>query len=163
MIYRRQLKPETSQSLNAAIKSGGPNDTGRTIDILARTIWGEARGESLHGKEAVANVILNRVRKAKTSGRFWWGNTIEEVCLKSYQFSCWNENDVNYRKLLAVDHEDPNFAVCLRIARRAVNGLIEDRTGVADHYHAIGINPKWTEGLVPTTEIGNHIFYHLED
>lgn len=158
MIYRKQLRPENP----AIVRLNDLSETARITDTLARTIWGEARGESLDGKEAVANVILNRAKKAKQLGRFWWGNDIEEVCLKPYQFSCWNENDINYRKLLAVDSDDPNFAICQRIARRAVNGLLTDNTNGADHYHAIGINPSWTEGRVPVAEIGHHIFYCLE-
>lgn len=48
----------------------------RDTDILARTIYGEARGESISGQEAIASVILNRVAFAKRRGRYWWGNTI---------------------------------------------------------------------------------------
>ena len=39
------------------------------IDTLARTIWGEARGEGSAGMQAVANVVMNR---AAIGG--WWGN-----------------------------------------------------------------------------------------
>lgn len=46
----------------------------KETDILARTIYGEARGESISGMEAVASVVLNRVAFAKRRGRFWWGN-----------------------------------------------------------------------------------------
>lgn len=159
MIYRKQLRPENP----VIARLGNLSDTARTTDILARTIWGEARGETLAGKEAVANVILNRAKKAQLSGHYWWGDTIEEVCLKPYQFSCWNENDVNYRRVIAVDASDPNFAICQRIARRAVNGLLEDNVFGADHYHAIGIHPAWAEGRVPVAEIGGHIFYCLEN
>lgn len=158
MIYRKQLKPETP----LAARLNNLSDVARTADILARTVWGEARGESLAGKEAVANVILNRFKTSQRQGHFWWGDTIEEVCLKPYQFSCWNENDVNYRRVIAVDGDDPNFAICQRIARRAVNGLLEDNTFGADHYHAVGINPSWTESRTPVAEIGRHIFYRLE-
>ena len=52
----------------------------KETDILARTIYGEARGESISGMEAVASVVLNRVAFAKRRGRFWWGNSIAEVC-----------------------------------------------------------------------------------
>ena len=159
MIYRKQLRPEAPTTL----KSGNLGDAARTADILARTLWGEARGESLAGKEAVASVILNRFKKAQgAGGRYWWGGTIEDVCLKPYQFSCWNENDINYRKLIAVDANDPNFAVCQRIARRAVNGLLDDNTNGADHYHALGIHPNWTDSRAPVAEIGRHVFYCLE-
>ena len=45
----------------------------KETDILARTIYGEARGESISGMEAVASVVLNRVAFAKRRGCFWWG------------------------------------------------------------------------------------------
>ena len=49
-----------------------------TTDIFAKTIFGEARGETLAGQEAVASVILNRVKKSQQKGHCWWGNTIVE-------------------------------------------------------------------------------------
>jgi len=45
------------------------NDQQEDIDILARTIYGEARGEPVRCKEAVAAVILNRVRRARHTKR----------------------------------------------------------------------------------------------
>lgn len=64
--------------------------TAGDIDILARTIYGEARGEPWEGKIAVAWVVRNRAERGG-----WWGDTIREVCLKPWQFSCWNETDPN--------------------------------------------------------------------
>ena len=78
MIFRRILKPEAPQTPMPNILS--PQT--QAIDILARTLWGEARGETLSGKEAVACVILNRLKKTNAKGLFWWGNTLEEICLK---------------------------------------------------------------------------------
>ncbi|PWK42197.1 hypothetical protein C7534_1054 [Pseudomonas sp. OV226] len=49
-------------------------------DILARTLWGEARGESLAGQIAVAWTIRNRVFDGKTKS--WWGEGYASVCLK---------------------------------------------------------------------------------
>lgn len=40
------------------------------VDVLARTIYGEARGESISGMEAVAFVVLNRVAFSKRRGRY---------------------------------------------------------------------------------------------
>lgn len=134
------------------------------IDTLARTIWGEARGETLLGMEAVAAVVLNRVAVAqRRGGRFWWGRDIQSVCRRPLQFSCWNPNDPNRDKLLRVTSQDRIFAMCTRIARRAVAGLLADPTSGADHYHAVGISPNWTHGKFPTVQIGNHIFYKLEE
>lgn len=132
------------------------------VETLARTLWGEARGEGTIGMQAVACVILNRVRLAEEKQGFWWGNNIFQVCQKPYQFSCWNKSDPNFRKLLKVSIDNPYYATALRIARRAVFARIEDITKGADHYHAAGITPFWTKNERPVAVIGNHIFYRLE-
>ncbi len=132
----------------------------RSVDILARTIYGEARGESLKGKEAIANVILNRIKKASLNRNFWWGHTIEQVCLKPYQFSCWNKNDVNYRIITNISPSDAIFQTCQRVARRAICGLLEDNTQNATHYHSETVSPKWALGKAPCVSIGSHLFYN---
>lgn len=132
------------------------------VDVLARTIWGEARAEPQAGMEAVAAVVLNRVAITHAKGGgYWWGNDIISVCQKPYQFSCWNRSDPNYRKLIAVTPDNIHFATCLRIARRAVAGVLTDNTGGATHYHADYVSPYWAQGQRPTTTIGRHIFYRL--
>ena len=128
-------------------------------EILARTLYGEARGEELAGIEAVACVILNRVAFAKLRGRYWWGNDIKSVCLKSGQFSCWNQADPNRKKLLAVNPRDRAYRLCKRIANRAVTGDLPDATEGATHYHTHAVDPYWARGHVPVAEIGNHLFY----
>lgn len=162
MFFRRQLKPETiPQSLVSLADQ--PGNKIKTIDILARTIWGEARGETLTGKEAVANVILNRFKLSQRRGKMWWGNSVEEICLKPYQFSCWNKTDPNYSKVTTVDETDPQFSICQRIATRAMNGVLPDHTFGSDHYHAATILPSWAESRVSQVTIGHHIFYTLEN
>ena len=131
------------------------------IDVMARTLWGEARGEGTAGMQAVAAVILNRVEIAEARAGYWWGNNIIQVCQKPYQFSCWNRADPNFRKLQAVEDSDLYFASALRIARRAVAGVLDDPTDGATHYHAAGITPYWAKGEKPAAVIGNHIFYRL--
>ena len=125
------------------------------IDTLARTLWGEARGETKAGKEAIASVILNRLKKP---GRF--GGTIEDVCRKPFQFSCWNDNDPNLPKLKKVNLNDSNFAECVSIAKVAVNGLLDDSTVGADHYHTTGVSPNWSQGKTPCVKIGTHLFFN---
>jgi len=151
-LFTKDTKPISAEDFNKALE----------IDVLARTIWGEARGEGSAGMQAVACVILNRVQIAKIKGRYWWGNTIVEVCQKPYQFSCWNKDDPNYRKLLSVDDKDLHFATALRVARRALYGVLDDPTGKATHYHAAGISPHWAQNEKPVAVIGKHIFYQLE-
>lgn len=132
------------------------------IDVLARTLWGEARGEGPGGMQAVANVILNRLKIAKSRGRFWWGNDIIGICQKPYQFSCWNKSDPNFHKVQTIDRDDAVFVTALRIAARSLLDVPVDATNGATHYHAIGITPKWTIGITPTATIGHHIFYRFD-
>lgn len=131
------------------------------VDVLARTLWGEARGEGTAGMQAVANVVQNRVKVAESKGEdgFWWGNNIIQVCQKPYQFSCWNRSDPNFQKLQALDESDLYFATAVRLARRALAGALDDITQGATHYHAAGIDPYWTRGEKPVSVIGRHIFY----
>lgn len=132
------------------------------IDILARTLWGEARGEGSEGMKAVACVILNRVKIAKDKNGYWWGSNIIQVCQKPYQFSAWNRADPNFRKLQDVDEKDLYFATARRIAARAAHGLLtEDITGGATHYHHKDITPYWARGETPSARIGRHVFYKL--
>ncbi len=132
----------------------------RDIDRLARTIYGEARGELVRGKEAVAAVIMNRVRRARQRGGYWWGVNVVGVCVKPWQFSCWNEGDPNRRKIETVTDANQTFQTCIRIARRALAGTLPDPTDGATHYHARGITPPWAQKRVPVAEIGNHCFYN---
>ncbi|MEZ5815000.1 MAG: cell wall hydrolase [Alphaproteobacteria bacterium] len=134
------------------------------IDVLARTLWGEARGEGSAGLEAVAAVVLNRVKVAQNhGGKYWWGANIIQVCQKPYQFSCWNRSDPSFQKLQAVDDKNLYFASALRVARRACLGAFKDPTGGATHYHADYVDPYWAKGEKPTAVIGRHIFYKLAE
>lgn len=132
------------------------------LDVLARTIWGEARGEGAEGMQAVACVVLNREAVARARGGYWWGGDVIRICQKPYQFSCWNRADPNFQKLMSVTPErDLYFATALRIAHRALAGVLPDNTGGATHYHAYGILPRWAEEAEPVTTIGHHVFYRL--
>lgn len=127
------------------------------IDVLARTLWGEARGEQQpNGMEAVASVILNRVRARR------FPNNIRDVIFQRSQFSAWNQSDPNRPRMLRVNDRDPQFRQALEIAQRATAGKLVDRTGGADHYHANWIaTPSWARGRTPTARIGRHVFYRL--
>ena len=134
----------------------------QAVDVLARTLWGEARGEGQEGMEAVACVILNRVQIAQEKGRYWWGNTVIEVCQKPYQFSCWNSNDPNRDKVLNISDKDIHFVSAKRIAARAIIGSLQDQTMGATHYHEKSIMPYWVRGQKPLVTIGRHVFYRIE-
>ncbi|SHH62836.1 cell wall hydrolase [Massilia sp. CF038] len=124
---------------------------------LARTLWGEARGEGRAGMEAVANVVLNRVRR-----QTWWGRTPSQVCCKPNQFSCWNSTDPNREKMLRADASDPAYALALVVAQAALANALADNTAGATHYHAGTLHPlpKWARGHVRCAQVGRHLFYN---
>lgn len=135
------------------------------IEVMAKTIYGEARGEGAEGMEAVACVIINRykVQKWFTGYRIEYGVKIPgiaETCRKPRQFSCWNEKDANFRLLQKVDEKDEVFASCLNLAARAIAGRLEDFTNNATYYHTKTIRPKWTMHKSPCYRVGSHLFYN---
>ena len=127
--------------------------------LLAMLIWGEARGESSLGKLAVANVVRNRVLAARRG----YGLGFREVCLKPWQFSCFNANDPNRAKMLA-PKRDEVWVDCFSVAADVYEQRAHDNTERATHYHVAGMTklPKWAELFTPTVLIGRHQFYRAE-
>ena len=135
--------------------------------IMALTIWGEARGEGFQGRCAVGHVILNRVRKGG-----WWGNTVEEVCLKPWQFSCWNKGDPNREAMEKLPVSDPLYLQCLGISIMLMSGL-ENGFRSSDfkpdfpkniyHYCTHGAAkrnpPSWAKDRMHDFSIGGHRFF----
>lgn len=135
----------------------------RDVEALARTIWGEARNQGEDGMEAVACVVLNRLKVSQALGGFWWGDTIADICQKQWQFSCWNKSDPNREKLLKVTPEDRHYAIALAIANDAILGALKDKTGNATHYCVKGLKPRWADKEKPTATIRSHIFYRPKE
>lgn len=121
---------------------------------LAKTLWGEARGEGKKGMQAVANVVMNRVQKGG-----WYGASVKDVVLKPYQFSCWNNTDVNRAQLDNLTVDDLIKSGAWDISEKAINNELLDITGGAINYHAKSVSPSWAKSMTKTVQIGNHIFY----
>ncbi|MHC8321113.1 cell wall hydrolase [Pseudomonas sp. GB2N2] len=129
-------------------------------DILARTLWGEARGESLTGQIAVACTIRNRVNDGKHKS--WWGEGYSGVCQKPYQFSCWNKTDPNYAFLIGLKQIPSRELAQARIAAdHVIDGKVPDPTAGATHYYAttMPMPPAWVKGAKQTLKLGHHIFF----
>ena len=134
--------------------------TDKDRDILARTLWGEARGESLAGQVAVAWTIRNRVNDGKAKS--WWGEGYAGVCLKPYQFSCWNKGDPNYAYLSGAKQIPfREFAQAQIAADQVMFGKVSDPTDGATHYYAATMPkpPAWIVGAKQTLKLGHHVFF----
>jgi spore germination cell wall hydrolase CwlJ-like protein len=126
------------------------------LNVLARTCWGEARGQGNAAMAAVAHVVLNRVRDARR-----WPNSIPGVCLQPLQFSCWNANDPNRPRLIEVNTGDEAFVRALEVAGGVMDGGQQDTTNGANHFHTPAVHPAWSHGQTPVAIIGGHMFFKL--
>lgn len=121
------------------------------LDVLARTIWGEARGEPYEGKVAVGRVVVNRWKAGESS--------LSDVCKKPRQFSCWNADDPNASKARDAEY-DATLLECMSAAVDALRMSDGDDIVLgARHYCTLLARPDWIKGRHPAVVIGNHRFF----
>jgi spore germination cell wall hydrolase CwlJ-like protein len=129
------------------------------LETLAKTIYGEARGEFYRfgpaSLIAVANVAVNRKEKG-------FSESVHDVCLAPYQFSCWNRNDPNRPLIVAMKYGAcPIFDKCWETAENVLSGKWPDLTDGCDHYHERSLKPYWATYRKPKRIFGRHFFYVL--
>lgn len=133
------------------------------LTVLALTLWGEAAGRPVRGLEGIAAVVMNRLRLAALpDGPKHLGTGVDAICRAPFQFACWHPRHPR-RGAMAdpATRNDPAFAICQRIAGRALSGTLPDPTRGATHYHAADTLPRWAVGQVPVAEAGGLVFYRL--
>lgn len=128
------------------------------ILCVALAVYHEARGEPLVGQHAVAQVVMNRALRDPAKAC--------EVVFKPYQFSWANPlttaPNKQVRKQLAKSYLPRNkyaWNLAKQIAHYTVNGVVQDFTNGATHYHATRVNPYWADRSALVATIGNHVFY----
>lgn len=130
-----------------------PADRARALRCLTQGIYYEAALESTKGQEAVAQVILNRVRDPN------YPNTVcgvvfegaERVTGCQFSFTCDGS--------LAQQPVGWAWDRARVVAERALAGHVASEVGTATHYHADYVHPWWSPTLAKITQIGAHIFY----
>jgi hypothetical protein len=136
--------------------------------ILALTLYGEARGEPIEGRIAVACVIRNRLHDPKHR----WGDTYRAVCLGEAQFSCWapKGGEANHKivldaasTLLTKTGVSELLEECAWVALGIGKGALLDNVRKANHYHTVGLapRPKWAQQFIPIAQKAGHVFYKL--
>ena len=118
------------------------------IKCLTQAIYFESRGETLQGKIAVGNVVLNRYM----SGNY---RTVCEVIRQRGQYGWANKpNKVREKNV---------WVVCERLADRMIHGEIPDNTHGSTFFKEKTSRKKWSRGLSYTGKIGNHLFFKEPD
>ncbi len=118
---------------------------------LTTALYFEARGESLKGQFAVAEVILNRADSPDYPATVC--GVVHQGGSKGCQFSfiCDGRKDV-MREKGAIDRAG-------RIARVMLDGAPRALTEGATHFHTRGVRPGWAHRFPRTAAIGAHLFY----
>lgn len=118
--------------------------TNSDIDLMAKLVYAESRGEPFEGKVAVASVVLNRVISPA------FPNSIKEVIYEPHAFSCVKNNSI-------IANPDQN---CYDAVYEAIKG--KDPTKEALFFY----NPKiatcsWMKATnkIDSLSIGQHVFF----
>lgn len=124
---------------------------------LAEALYFEARGESVRGIFAVAEVILNRVDNPgypdSVCGVVYQGTGRLYAC--QFTYSCDGRKEV-IREIRAYEKVG-------KIARLMLDGAPRTLTDGATHYHTKSVRPRWSRVYPRTTTIGYHHFYRQPD
>ena len=121
------------------------------LTCLAVAIFFEARGEPYEGKEAVANVIINRMEDRR------YPNSVCAVVNEHKAFSYTHDGL----------HDDPTrhtayqdkiaWVEAQEVAKDALDGNLLGITST--HYHTTNVLPFWSKHYSLDTRVGNHLFY----
>lgn len=126
-------------TLSGGKKSGMLSST--ELNLLARAVYGEARGEPYAGQVAVAAVILNRVRSSK------FPNTVSGVIYQKGAFTAVSDGQINLTPASSA----------YNAARDALNGW-DPTNGCLYYYNPATATSKWIWSLKVEVRIGRHSF-----
>ncbi|MGL4197021.1 MAG: cell wall hydrolase [Allorhizobium sp.] len=128
--------------------------TDKEQKCLAEGIYFEARGESVKGQAAVAQVILNRVRNPHYP---------DTICGVVYQNEDWrNRCQFSFAcdRIPDIITSPRHWKIAKEIAMAVTAGKIWFKdVGSATHYHATYVSPAWGPTMKRVEKIGKHIFY----
>ena len=126
-------------------------------NCLTEAIYFEARGESLRGQVAVAEVILNRRDSPEFPG------TVCEVLEQGVQKRGQCQFSYNCDGLHEIFHEKEAHRMAAVIARKMLDGFETNLTNGALYYHSVSVRPAWAKNLTRTARIGDHYFFNRQD
>ncbi|MGQ0547152.1 MAG: cell wall hydrolase [Betaproteobacteria bacterium] len=119
----------------------------RSVDCLARNVYYEARGEPAAGQYAVAEVTMNRVASRR------YPRTVCEVVYQRAAFS-WTDFSVVLPRPAGDEWERAQ-----RIAEAVYYQKRLPTLQGALHYHAVYVQPEWSNERQRIARIGRHVFY----
>ncbi len=135
------------------LRAASAEDRRRALRCLTQAIYYEAALEPTNGQEAVAQVILNRVRDPN------YPNTVCGVVFQGAERITGCQFSFTCDGALSLAPVKWAWDRARVVAERALGGHVAERVGTATHYHADYVHPWWAPTLTKIDQIGAHIFY----
>lgn len=133
--------PTGGGSASSGGDSGSSGSGDGDVDLLARLISAEARGEPYEGQVAVGAVVLNRVEHAS------FPNSISGVIYQSGAFSCLDDGQF----------DEPVAESAYRAAQDALNGW-DPSSGAIYYFNPSTATSSWIWSRPVILTIGKHMF-----
>lgn len=146
--------PEAPMSYSFAWLDAQPKASGgENWKCLSEALYFEARGETVKGQFAVAEVIVNRAKSARFPDTIC--GVIRQGTGKKYQCQFTYTCD-GHKEVIA---EPRAYERVAKVARAMLDGASGDLTNGATYYHTVAVNPRWARKFTQTARIGVHLFY----
>jgi hypothetical protein len=126
---------------------------GEEWECLTEALYFEARGESVKGQFAVAEVILNRVKSSRFPSTVC--GVVNQGTGKRYQCQFTYNCDGKAEHI----NEPAAYRRVGKVARLMLKGAPRLLTGGATYYHTHAVRPSWSRKFSKTASIGDHYFY----
>ena len=126
---------------SSSTTSGSSSTNSNEVNLVARLVYGEARGEPYAGQVAVAAVVLNRVKSSS------FPNTIAGVIYQKGAFNVVDDGQINL---------SPN-STAKKAAQDALNGW-DPSYGAIYYFNPNTATNKWIWSRPMTVTIGKHRF-----
>lgn len=130
-----------AMGITSSSSSSSSSNNSSNVNLLARVVYGEARGEPYTGQVAVAAVVLNRVKSSK------FPNTISGVVYQSGAFDAVADGQINMT---------PD-TTAKKAAQDALNGW-DPSYGAIYYFNPNTATSAWIWSRPVTVVIGNHRF-----
>jgi spore germination cell wall hydrolase CwlJ-like protein len=148
---RSTTRVSTMAQLNALPRASGNADW----RCLTEALYFEARGESLQGQFAVAEVILNRRDSNKFPNSVC--TVVNQGAKTGKKYACQFSYKCDGRA--EVFSEGNAYIQVGKVARLMLDGKARTLTKGATFYHTGAVRPRWSRKLLRTAKVGRHYFY----
>lgn len=126
-----------------------------SILCLATAVFFEARSETIEGQMLVAETVMNRVEHSA------YPNNVCEVVFQRKQFSFTHDGNSDNMYNYKTTSDEAARKNAIAVAKKIIHS--QRQYPEVTHYHATYVSPYWVNDMHYVTQVGQHIFYTMEE